>query len=172
MLFVLGNVLCAVIASYFSSRVAVGLGRNLRDRMFEKVESWSLDEFDRLGTATLVTRTTNDIMQIQNVTIMILRMMVSAPMMAIGGIILALSKDRPLTLVLAVAIPVLVSTIAALARWALPLFKSMQVKIDRINLVMRENLTGIRVIRAFDRVEYEQKRFERANADLTDTYIR
>ena len=172
LLFVLGSVICAVIASYFSSKIAVGFGRNLRNSIFTKVENYSLHEFDQLGTATLITRTTNDVMQIQNVTILIMRMMISAPMMAIGGTILALSKDRQLTLVLVVAIPVLIGTVALLATRALPLFKAMQRKIDRINLIMRENLTGIRVIRAFDRVAYEHDRFQDANADLTDTYIK
>ena len=103
MIFVAGGVLCAVIASYFSSRTAMAFGRDVRSATFRKIESFSLHEFDKLGTATLITRTTNDITQVQNVTMMIMRMMLSAPMMAVGGIILALRKDRPLTLVLAVA---------------------------------------------------------------------
>jgi ATP-binding cassette, subfamily B, multidrug efflux pump len=172
MIFVGGSVLSAIIASYFSSKAAMGFGRDIRKSLFTKVESFSLNEFDKIGTATLITRTTNDVTQVQNVTIMILRMMVSAPMMAVGGLILALQKDKPLTLVLAVAIPVLVGTIALLATRVMPLFTAMQKKIDRINLVLRENLTGIRVVRAFNRIDHEKLRFEGANEDLTQTYIK
>ena len=163
---------CSIIASYLSSKTAVGLGTILRNNIFKRVESFSLHEFDTIGTATLITRTTNDINQIQQVTIMIMRMMISAPMMAIGGIILAMRQDRELTLVLAVAMPVLAFTIILIASKMIPLFKMIQVRIDRINLVMREKLTGIRVIRAFNTTELESRRFEKANFDLTDNYIR
>jgi ATP-binding cassette subfamily B protein len=171
LIYVAGNVVAAVIASFFSSRTAAGLGRLLRNKVFEKVESFSLHEFDKMGTATLITRTTNDIMQIQMVTVLILNMMVSAPMMAVGGFIMAFTKDRQLTWILGVAIPVLLLTVVLLASRAIPLFKSIQSKIDRINLVVRENLTGIRVIRAFNRTDSERARFEGANRDLTGTYI-
>jgi len=167
-----GGVLCAVIASYLSSQTASGFGRIVREKVFNRVESFSLGEFDKMGTATLITRTTNDIMQVQMVVMTIMRMMVSAPMMAIGGVIMALSKDRTLTLVLVVALPLLIAFIALIAKKGLPLFKQVQTKIDRINLVLREKLTGIRVIRAFNRVEYEKGRFETANADLTENYIK
>lgn len=167
-----GGTICAVIASYLSSRTAMGFGKILRSTVFNQVESFSLHEFDKLGTSTLITRTTNDITQVQMVTMMIMRMMVSAPMMAIGGIIMALSKDRSLTWILVVALPVLTGVIFIIARKGMPLFRQMQVKIDRINLVLRENLTGIRVIRAFNRNEYEKERFENANADLTNNYIK
>ena len=172
LIYVAGGVVCAVIASYFASRTAMGLGRILRNRVFSTVESFSLHEFDKIGTATLITRTTNDITQVQMVTVMLLNMMLSAPMTAVGGFILAYSKDAELTLVLAVAIPVLVLTIVLLATKAMPLFQSIQKKIDRINLVLRENLTGIRVIRAFNRIGDERKRFEAANGDLTGTFIK
>jgi ATP-binding cassette subfamily B multidrug efflux pump len=173
MLLVAGGIaLCAVLASFLSSKTAVGLGTILRSNIFRRVESYSLHEFDQFGNATLVTRTTNDINQIQMVTVMILRMMVSAPMMAIGGIIMALRKDRPLTLVLAVSIPVLAVVIGLIASRIIPLFRLVQTKIDRINLVLREKLTGIRVIRAFNTVEHEMKRFEEANVDLTNNYIK
>ena len=167
-----GGVICSVIASYLSANTSIGLGTILRNKIFKKVESFSLHEFDKLGTATLITRTTNDINQIQMVTVMIMRMMISAPIMAAGGIILALREDRPLTLVLAVALPVLGGTVAILASKMIPLFKLVQIKIDKINLVLREKLTGIRVIRAFDTVERERKRFDDANLDLTDNYIK
>ena len=167
-----GGALCSIIASYLSSRSAVGLGTILRSKVFRRVESYSLHEFDKIGTSTLITRTTNDINQVQMVTVMILRMMVSAPMMAIGGIIMALQKDRELTWVLAVAIPVLAGVIGLIALRMLPLFRLIQHKIDKINLVLREKLTGIRVIRAFNTEEREMKRFDEANVDLTDNYIK
>ncbi len=167
-----GGVICAIIASFLSSKAAVGLGTILRSKVFKRVESFSLHEFDKIGTATLITRTTNDINQIQMVTILIMRMMIAAPMMAIGGIILAMRRDKPLTLVLAVAIPLLGIVIGLIATKVMPFFKMVQVKIDRINLILREKLTGIRVIRAFNTVERESKRFDEANVDLTENYIK
>ncbi len=167
-----GGVICAIISSFLSAKSSMGLGMKIRNAIFERVESFSLYEFDKLGTATLITRTTNDVTQVQMVSMTIMRMMISAPMMAIGGIIMALSKDRPLTLVLLAALPVLAALIFFVAKKGIPLFKLIQVKIDRINLVLREKLTGIRVIRAFDREEYEHKRFDEANQDLTRNYIR
>jgi len=162
----------ATISSYLSSRVAMGFGRDIRTKVFRQVTGYSLHEFDKLGTSTLITRTTNDITQVQMVLIMILRMMVMAPMMMIGGIIMAGQEDAGLTWVLVVAIPVLIAIIVILAMKGLPLFKVMQTKIDRMNLVVREKLTGIRVIRAFNRDAHERKRFEDANMDLTDNYIK
>ncbi|MCX7921602.1 MAG: ABC transporter ATP-binding protein/permease [Clostridia bacterium] len=167
-----GGTICAIIATFLSSKAAMGLGTILRSKVFNRVESYSLHEFDKLGTSTLITRTTNDITQIQTVTMIIMRMMVSAPMMAIGGIVLAFLKDKYLTLVFAVAIPVLAGAITLLAIKGMPLFKLMQVKLDKINLVLRENLTGIRVVRAFNRIDHEQARFEEANIDLTNNYIK
>lgn len=167
-----GGVICAVLSNFLSSKTAVGFGRIVRNKIFKRVESFSLHEFDKIGTATLITRTTNDITQVQMVTIMILRMMITAPMMMIGGVIMSLSKDKPLTWVFAVALPVLAATLGFIASKGIPLFKLMQVKIDKINLVLRENLTGIRVIRAFNRIDREKARFEDANADLTNNYIK
>lgn len=167
-----GGAISAIIASFLSAKIAVGLGTILRSKVFRRVESFSLHEFDQLGTATLVTRTTNDINQIQMVTVMIMRMMIAAPMMAIGGIIMALQKDRQLTWVFAVAIPVLAIVIAIIASRMMPLFKLVQTKIDKVNLVLREKLTGMRVIRAFNTEEHEMKRFAQANFDLTDNYIK
>jgi ATP-binding cassette subfamily B multidrug efflux pump len=167
-----GEMLCSIIASFYSAKVASGFGKSLRSRIFAHVGNFSLHEFDKLGTASLITRTTNDITQVQQVLVMMLRMMVMAPMMCIGGIIMALSKDAKLTLVLAVSIPVLIITIFIIQRKAIPLFKAMQVKLDNLNRVLRENLTGIRVIRSFNRTEYEKKRFNDANLDLTQTAIK
>lgn len=172
MLLVTGaSAICLVLSSYLSAKTATGLGRDLRTRMFSRVESFSLHEFNQFGTATLITRTTNDITQIQMVLMMILRMMVSAPMMAIGGIIMAVAKDRKLSLLLVVVVPVLAGAILLIASKGVPLFRAMQIKLDKLNLVLREGLTGIRVIRAFGRTDYEQARFTGANRDLTGTAI-
>ena len=167
-----GGVLCAVLAGFLGARTAVGLGRILRNGVFRRVESFSLHEFDRFGSSTLITRTTNDIIQIQTVTIMIINMMVRAPLTCIGGVIEAYRQDRTLTLVLAVALPVLGLIIFFVTKKVVPLFRQVQAKLDRINLVLRENLTGIRVIRAFNKIDHEKARFDEANLDLTNTYIR
>ncbi len=167
-----GGTICSIMVSYLSAKTSVGFGRLLRSKIFSRVEDFSLQEFNRMGTATLITRTTNDINQIQTVTFMILRMMVSAPLMCIGGIIMALSQDKPLTLILLVSIPVIAAVIGIIMSKAIPLFQLMQIKLDRLNLVLRENLTGIRVIRAFNRIEQEQKRFTAANTDLANNAIR
>lgn len=172
LLVALGDSLCAISGSFISSRVAVGFGRDLRDSVFTRVESYSLHEFDKIGTASMITRTTNDITQIQTLLVMMMRFMIFAPIMCIGGIIMAMSKDKKLTLVLAVALPLLAITILSLAGVVVPMFKAMQKKLDKVNLVLRENLTGIRVIRAFNRLDAEKVRFSAANRDLTDTSIK
>jgi ATP-binding cassette subfamily B protein len=167
-----GGMLCAVAAVYLSSRIGVGFGMIVRARLFARVESFSMREFNRFGTATLITRTTNDVTQVQLVTVIMMRLMLLAPMTMIGGLIMALSLDRPLTLVLAVSVPVLILAIFLIARKAVPLFSLMQKKLDKLNLVTREGLTGIRVVRAFNRIDDEQHRFEQANADVTTNAIR
>lgn len=172
LLVALGGMICSVGSSLFSAKAASGFGRTLRGKVFSHVSNFSLEEFDKVGTASLITRTTNDITQVQQVLIMMLRMMIMAPMMCIGGIIMAVSKDATLSLTLIVIMPVLALAIFLIARKGLPLFKAIQKKIDRLNLVLREELTGIRVIRAFNRMGHEQKRFDQANRDLTDTAIR
>ncbi|WP_172256146.1 ABC transporter ATP-binding protein [Saccharibacillus deserti] len=166
------GMVCSIAASYLSAKVSLGFGRDLRSRVFSHAQRFTLKEFDQFGTASLITRTTNDITQIQQVLTMMLRMMAMAPMMMIGGIIMAVSKDAKLSLVLVVVIPVLALLILLIGRSALPLFKAMQKKIDRLNLVLRENLTGIRVIRAFGRENSERERFDDASGDLRDTAIR
>ncbi|MBR2569720.1 MAG: ABC transporter ATP-binding protein [Paenibacillus sp.] len=163
---------CMIGASYLSAKVATGYGKQLRSRVFNHVQHFSLQEFDEVGTASLITRTTNDITQVQQVLVMILRMMVMAPIMCIGGIIMALQKDAKLTLILLVIIPLLALAVFLVARKGIPLFKAMQKKLDKLNLVLRENLIGIRVIRSFNRVEDEKERFQAANKDLTDTAVR
>ncbi|AKG36643.1 ABC transporter ATP-binding protein [Paenibacillus durus] len=167
-----GGALCSIIASYLSAKVAMGFGRNTRSRVFSHVENFTLTEFDQLGTASLITRTTNDITQVQTVLMMLLRMMIGAPMMMIGGIIMAVSENAKLSLVFVVVIPVLALAISYVGLKGLPLFKANQLKLDKLNLVLREHLIGIRVIRSFNRIQHEQKRFNAANRDLTDTAIK
>jgi len=167
-----GGTVCAIIASYLSSKTAVGFGKIVREKIFNKVESFSLQEFDKLGTATLITRTTNDVTQVQQVSILILSMMVTAPLMSIGGIVMALQQDKSLAWVLVVVIPVLFGIIGITLFRGMPLFKVMQEKLDRLNLVLRENLTGIRVIRAFNRIDKEKVRFDHANQDIMDNAIK
>jgi ATP-binding cassette, subfamily B, multidrug efflux pump len=167
-----GGAACSVVASFFSARIGMGFGRDLRRKVFSHVESFSLHEFDKIGTPSLITRTTNDITQVQMFTMIMLRMMVSAPIMAIGGVVMALRKDAKLTWLLVVVIPIIAAVVIFTAGRALPLFRSIQKKIDRINLVLRENLTGVRVVRAFNRSEHEKGRFDEANLDLTAVSIR
>ncbi|MCM3128459.1 ABC transporter ATP-binding protein [Paenibacillus provencensis] len=164
--------LCSILVSFLSSQVTGKFARDLRSRLFRHVENFSLHEFDQVGTASLITRTTNDITQVQNVLLMMLRMMISAPLMFIGGLIMAISQDAKLSVVLVVSLPILAGAIALIAFKGLPLFKAIQKKLDRLNLVLREQLTGIRVIRSFNRTGYEKERFTEANGDLTDTVIK
>jgi len=166
------GIACMIGAAYLSAATAAGFGRDLRSRVFAKVQSFSLPEFDQFGTASLITRTTNDITQVQMVLMMLIRMMAMAPLMCIGGVIMAVSKDPALSLLLLVAIPVLGGAILLVARKGLPLFSAIQVKLDRINLLIRETLSGIRVIRAFNRSGHEQRRFGDANNDFATTAIR
>ncbi|QOS81589.1 ABC transporter ATP-binding protein [Paenibacillus sp. JNUCC31] len=168
----IGGTACSVTASYLSSRTAGGFAKKLRSRVFRHVENFSLQEFDKLGTASLITRTTNDITQVQNVLTMMLRMMVMAPMMCIGGIFMAVSQDAKLSTIFLVVLPVLAGAIALIGAKGLPLFKQIQKKLDRLNLVLREQLTGIRVVRSFNRGEHERVRFNGANTDLRDVSIK
>jgi ATP-binding cassette, subfamily B, multidrug efflux pump len=172
LLVALGGTVVSIVSSYLSAKIGMGFGRDLRSQVFERVGAFSLHEFDQFGTSTLITRTTNDITQVQMVLIMMLRMMVSAPMMAIGGIIMAISKDPTLSLIIVVIVPVLAGVIGLIAYLGVPLFKAMQVKLDRLNLVVREGLTGIRVVRAFNRTDHEQTRFTDASRDLMATAIK
>ena len=165
-------VIATIIAVYWGSKTAMAFGRDVRGALFRKVESFSQAELNHFGTPSLITRATNDVQQVQMVVLMMLNLTLAAPIMAIGGIIMALRLDVPLSSVILVAVPVMGVFIGLVLTRALPLFRSMQKKIDRINQVTREVLSGVRVIRAFDRVGYEEQRFEVANADLTGTTLR
>ncbi|MDQ0345013.1 ATP-binding cassette subfamily B protein [Lederbergia wuyishanensis] len=168
----LAAVLLTVGVSFFASRVALGFGRDVRRSLFVHVENFSLQSFEKIGTASLITRTTNDIKQVQDVLNMILRMMTRAPLMLVGGIILAVSRDPGLSTVFLAALPILALLIFVISRKAIPLFVSLQKKTDRLNLIVRENLTGIRVVRAFNKVNFEKNRFNVANEDFRDTGIK
>ncbi len=172
LLVTIGGTCAAIIGSFFAARVATGFGKIIRGNIFNRVEQFSLHEFDKVSTASLITRTTNDTTQVQQVLIISLGFMVTAPMMMIGGIILALAQDVGLSWILVVIIPVLVGVIVLLMSKAIPLFRAMQVKLDKLNLILDEGLAGVRVVRAFDRVKHEEQRFDEANRDLTDVAIR
>ena len=171
LLMALVSTAASVGSSFFSAKVASGFGRDVRNRIFDRVAHFSVHQFDRFSTASLITRTTNDTTQVQQVLIMMMTMVITAPMMAIGGIILSLSQDARLARVLIAVIPILGVIFFLIMRKAVPLFQLMQVKIDRLNLVLDEGLTGVRVIRAFDRNAHESRRFDAANLDLTGNAI-
>ena len=161
-----------IFSANLSSKAAMGFGKDLREIVFTNVENFSLNEFDKVGTASLITRTTNDIAQVQQVAMMSLRMMVRAPMMLIGGLIMAFSTNRELSKIFLYSAPILIGVITIVGKKGFPLFKIIQERTDKLNLVLREKLTGIRVIRAFDRVNYEKKRFNKANKELTETNLK
>ena len=162
---------CSVLSVYWGAKTAMSFGRDLRSNVFRKVQSFSQAEVERFGTPSLITRNTNDVQQVQMAVLMTLNVMISAPVMCIGGIIMALRQDVRLSTSIIIIAPVMGVIISVIMRKALPLFKSMQVKIDRLNQVVREKLAGVRVIRAFVKTDYEAKRFDEANLDLTATAL-
>jgi ATP-binding cassette subfamily B protein len=162
---------CTVTVGFLAARTAAGLARDLRRLVFRKVESFSSTEFDRFSTASLITRSTNDITQIQMVVIMMVRMVFYAPIIGIGGVIRAMSKNVSMWWIIAVAVVTLVVLIVVVYQLAVPKFRIMQSLIDRLNLVTRENLSGMMVIRAFNRQDFEEDRFDKANLDLTRTSL-
>ncbi|MEB4791455.1 ABC transporter ATP-binding protein [Enterococcus sp. E4-162] len=170
--FSLISILAAIANTFFATRESQKLGKQLRTDVYKKSESLTKDAFDKYGTASLITRTTNDVTQIQMVTQMFLRMMINAPITLIGASILAYQKDHQLTKIFLVVIPVMIILIGGIMYFAVPLFKSMQKKTDRLNLVFREGLTGVRVIRAFDKTRFEENRLDLANKDYTNTAIK
>jgi ATP-binding cassette subfamily B protein len=161
----------SVVSVYWGSKTAMAFGRDVRSAIFGKVQDFSQTEVNLFGTPSLITRNTNDVQQVQQVVAMALNMMISAPMMAIGGIIMALRQDVPLSGLIVIIVPLMGLVIGLLMVQVVPLFMAMQVKIDRINQVVRETLSGIRVIRAFVRTEHEEQRFDAANRDLTQTAL-
>jgi ATP-binding cassette subfamily B protein len=167
----LASAICTVAVGYLSARAAAGLAKNLREKVFSRIESFSNTEFDKFSTASLITRSTNDITQIQMLVIILVRMVIYAPILGIGGIILALRKSTSMSWVIAVAVIVIISLIMIIFSVTLPRFRKMQSLIDRLSLVTREDLSGMMVIRAFNTQKFEEDRFDKANLDLTSTSL-
>lgn len=167
LLFTLFSAICTISVGYLSAKIAAGIGRDLRSDVFRKVESFSSAEFDKIPTASLITRSTNDITQLQMVTMFMVRLVFYAPIMGIGGTIRAIGKGSSMWWTIAVAVMVLIGVITVIVSIALPKFRLIQKLIDRINLVARENLSGMMVIRAFNMQAFEEDRFDKANVDLT-----
>ena len=161
----------AMIAVYWASRIAMGAGADIRADLFRTVQSFSARDMNEFGTASLITRNTNDVQQIQIFLQMALTMMVIAPIMSVGGIVFAIKEDARLLPLLAVAVPIMAGFLAVVMVKVVPQFRSMQVKIDRLNQILREQITGVRVIRAFVRGRSEAERFAVANDDLTATAL-
>ncbi len=161
-----------VVAVFFASRVAMSVGRDARSAIFARVQDFSAQEMSHFGAPSLITRNTNDVQQVQMFLVIALTMLATAPMTAVGGVIMALYENATLSLLLVVVIPLMAGVIGGLLYFAVPLFRSMQGKIDRINQVLREQITGVRVVRAFVRGDFEQERFGAANEDLTTTALR
>ncbi|MGI5375204.1 ABC transporter ATP-binding protein [Streptomyces sp. CA-251387] len=164
----LAQVVCNIGAVYYGARTAAAVGRDIRAAVFDRVQSFSAREVGHFGAPSLITRTTNDVQQVQMLALMTFTLMVSAPIMCVGGIVLALGLDVPLSGVLVAVVPVLGISVTLIVRRLRPLFRTMQERLDTVNRVLREQITGNRVIRAFVRDEYEQHRFKKANAELTD----
>jgi len=165
------QIVCAVGAVYFGARTAMALGRDVRGGVFSRVQEFSAREVGRFGTPSLITRTTNDVQQVQMLAVMTFTLLVSAPIMCVGGIVLALNQDVPLSSLLLVAVPALGVIVSLIIRRMRPLFRQMQVRIDEINRVLREQITGVRVIRAFVRDGQERERFAAANSELFDVSL-
>ena len=162
----------AVIGVYFGARTAMAFGRDVRSATFRRVQTFGQVEMNLFGTPSLITRNTNDVQQVQMLVFLGLNVMITAPIMVVGGIIMALRQDIQLSGLLIVVMPLMIALVGLVMRRAIPLFQAMQRKLDRINLVMRETLAGIRVIRAFVRTEREEQRFDEASVDLMETSLR
>ncbi|NUW40215.1 ABC transporter ATP-binding protein [Nonomuraea rhodomycinica] len=166
------QIVCSIVAVYYGARTSMALGRDLRAAIFHRVQDFSAQEVNRFGAPSLITRTTNDVQQVQLLVLMTLTMMVAAPIMCVGGIVLALRQDTALSSLLLVVLPVMIVLVGVIVMRMRPLFRTMQERIDRINQVLREQITGIRVIRAFVRDRHERERFGVANERLTDVSLR
>ncbi|NWL33220.1 ABC transporter ATP-binding protein [Paenarthrobacter nitroguajacolicus] len=172
LLITLLQIACAVVAVYFGAKAAMGMGRDLRDAVFARVGEFSEQEVTRFGAPSLITRSTNDVQQVQQLVLMSCTLMVAAPMLSIGGVIMAVRQDAQLSWLIAVCVPVLLVAVGLIVTRMVPLFRKMQVRIDAVNRVLREQLTGIRVVRAFVREDMEAARFGKANDDVTDVALR
>lgn len=165
------QVICNIGAVYFGARTASALGRDIRAGVFDRVQSFSAREVGHFGAPSLITRTTNDVQQIQMLVLMSFTLMASAPIMCVGAIVLALGQDVPLSLVLVAVLPVMLVLVSLIVRRMRPLFRQMQVRLDTVNRVLREQITGNRVIRAFVKDDYEKERFKGANTELTEVSL-
>jgi ATP-binding cassette subfamily B protein len=172
LLITLLQIACAVTAVYFGAKAAMGMGRDLRGAIFTRVGGFSEQEVTRFGPASLITRSTNDVQQVQQLVLMSATLMVAAPMLSIGGVVMAVRQDAQLSWLIAVSVPVLLIGVGLIVSRMVPLFRLMQLRIDAVNRVLREQLAGIRVVRAFVREDLETERFAGANADVTDTALR
>jgi ATP-binding cassette subfamily B multidrug efflux pump len=168
----LAQIICAIIAVYFGARIAMAFGRDLRGAIFRRVGEFSEQEVSRFGAPSLITRTTNDVQQVQMLVLMVCTMLISTPIMAIGGVLFAIQEDPQLSWIMVAAVPVLLVGVGLVILRMVPQFRKMQERIDAVNRVLREQLTGIRVVRAFVREPVEVERFAGANADVTDTAMR
>lgn len=163
---------CSITAVYFGAKAAMGLGRDLRGAIFTRVGEFSEQEVTRFGAPSLITRSTNDVQQVQQLVLMTCTLMVAAPMLSIGGVIMAVRQDAELSWLIAVSVPVLLIAVGLIVSRMVPLFRKMQVRIDTVNRVLREQLAGIRVVRAFVREDMETERFASANQDVTEMALR
>ena len=163
--------MASIAVGFIAARIAAGLGRNLREKLFAKVSNFSNSEFDQFSTATLITRSTNDVMQVQNLMVVMIRMVFYAPILGLGGVLKALENNSSMSWIIALAVGLLILVIAIVFTIAMPKFKIIQKLVDKVNMVMRENLTGMMVIRAFNTQDFEEDRFDNANKELTDTNL-
>lgn len=168
----LAQAVCSIGAVYYGARTAMAIGRDIRASVFDRVQSFSARELGGFGAPSLITRTTNDVQQVQMLVLMGFTLMVAAPIMCVGGIVMALNQDVPLSGLLLIVVPLLGAVVTVLVRRLRPQFRSMQTRIDTVNRVLREQITGIRVIRAFVKDGHEQDRFAGANQELTDVSLR
>ena len=168
----IGSVVCVVIAALCAARAAMGFGRDVRAAIFSQVQSYSLAEFETFGASTLITRNTNDVQQVERFLQMLITMAVMTPVMFIGAVVMAFLTNAEMALLIFVAIPVIIIIVALFLKIGMPLLRSLQSRIDAVNRVMREELQGVRAIRAYNKEDFERKRFGKVNRDLADTYIK
>lgn len=172
LIFVLIGLFCSIAMGFLAAKISMGLGKNLRSKVFQKVQYFSQAEFDRFSTSSLITRTNNDVLQVQTFTNMMLRISLLAPIMAVGGIVMALQKSATMSMILLISMPLLLGFVFAVAKRVMPLSQKMQEKLDLINLVMREKLTGVRVARVFGTEDFEETRFDRVNRDFMENSVK
>ncbi|MGI6152451.1 MAG: ABC transporter ATP-binding protein [Christensenellaceae bacterium] len=172
LLVAVGSSCASIGVGYIASRVSVGFCTDIRTKLFRHIDRFTLAEFDKVGAGSLTTRTTNDVLQVQNFMIMMLRLVVLAPIMCIGGVVLSISKNPQLATVVIICMPIILLFLVLVLRSTFPVFRSMQSKLDKVNLILKENITGVRVVRAFTAEEREEERFEQANTDMTQTSIK